>query len=133
MQASTSDDSALGLVVLLVLLAIAAAGLIRVFAWSFVTRLMAGGWSTTPGRVEFGKVVEQRVRYFSYFVATIYYSYSVNNEYYSGDFEKVFLREATADRFVAGAKDQIIFVRANPNRPEKSAILHQDQPSGWPA
>jgi hypothetical protein len=39
-------------------------------------RLMAGGWSTTQGRVEFGGVVEHRVRYVSYFVATIYYSVS---------------------------------------------------------
>jgi hypothetical protein len=72
MRDSASDgDPLTGLLFLLVLLAIAAAGLIRLFAWSMVKRLMAGGWSTTQGRVEFGSVLEHRVRYVSYFVATI--------------------------------------------------------------
>ena len=128
------DGDALGgLLFLVVALAIAAAGLIRLFAWSMVRWWMAGGWSTTQGRVEFGIVVEHRVRYFSYFVATISYSYSVNNEYYSGNFERAFLRESAADRFVNSLKDQMIFVRSNPNHPAKSAILKQDQQAGWPA
>jgi hypothetical protein len=114
---------------LLVLLAIAAVGL---FAWSMVKGLMAGGWTSTQGRVEFGSVVEHHVRYVSYFVATIYYSYSVNNEYYSGNFERAFLRESAADRFVNGLKNEMIFVRSNPNHPERSAILKQDQ-LAWPA
>ncbi len=66
-----------GLLFLLLLLAIAAAGLIRLFAWNMVRGLMAGGWSTTQGRVQFGSVVEHPVRFIRYFVATIYYSYSV--------------------------------------------------------
>jgi len=125
-------DPLRGLLFLLVVLAIAAAGLIRLFAWSMVRGLMAGGWSTTQGRVEIGNVVEHRVRYVSYFVATIYYSYYVNNEYYSGNFERVSLRESAANRFVNSMKDQMIFVRSNPNHPERSAILKQDQPAGWP-
>jgi hypothetical protein len=134
MRNSASDGDPLrGLLFLLVLLAIAAAGLIRLFAWSMVKRLMAGGWSTTQGRVEFGSVLEHRVRYVSYFVATIYYSYYVNNEYYSGNFDRAFLRESAADRFVNSIRDQMVFVGSKPNRPEKSAILKQDQPGGWPA
>jgi hypothetical protein len=131
MNISASDDAPIrGLLFLLFALAIAAAGLIRLFAWNMVKGMMAGGWSTTQGRVEFGSVVEHRVRYVSYFVATIHYSYSVNNEYYSGNFERVFLREDSANRFVASMKDQMIFVRSHPTRPEKSAVLKQDQP-GW--
>jgi hypothetical protein len=126
-------DPLRGLFFLLVVLAVAAAGLIRLFAWSMIRGLMAGGWSTTQGRVEFGSVVEHRVRYVSYFVATIYYSYSVNNEYYSGNFERAFLGESAANRFVNSMKNHMIFVRSNPNDPEKSAILKQDQPAGWPA
>jgi hypothetical protein len=129
----TLDAPLRGLLFLLVALAIAAAGLIRVFAWSMVRGLMAGGWSTTQGRVEFGSVVEHRVRYISYFVATIYYSYSVNSEYHSGNFERAFLRESTANHFVNSIKDQMVFVRSNPNHPEKSAILKQDQLTTWPA
>ena len=130
MNSATDGDPLSGLLFLLVVLAIAGAGLIRLFAWSLVKRLMAGGWSTTQGRVEFGSVVEHRVRYVSYFVATIYYSYSVNNEYYSGNFDRAFLREGSANRFVTSMKDQMIFLRSHPTRPEKSAVLKQDQP-GW--
>jgi hypothetical protein len=130
----TFDDAPLrGLLFLLIALAVAGAGLIRLFAWSTVRSLMAGGWSTAQGRVEFGSVVEHRVRYVSYFVATIYYSYSVSNEYYSGNFERAFLRESAANRFVNSMKDQMIFVRSNPKHPDRSAILRQDQPTGWPA
>jgi len=128
------DDASLrGLIFLLIAVVAAAAGLIRIFAWSYFKNLLTAGWSVTQGRVEFGNVVEQRVRYFSYFVATIHYSYSVNNEYYSGAFERVFLRENSADRFVAGMKDQMIFVRSKPSRPDRSALLRKDQPGGWPA
>jgi hypothetical protein len=126
-------DPTRGLPFLLVALAIAGAGLIRLFAWSVVKGWLAGDWSTAQGRVEFGSVVEHRVRYVSYFVATIYDSYSVNNEYYSGNFERALLREVAASRFVNSLKDPMIFVRSNPHDPEKSAILKPDQPTGWPA
>lgn len=122
-----------GLLFLVVCLIIAAAGLIRIFAWGYIRSLLASGWYTSQGRVEFGDVVERRVRYVSYYVATIHYSYSVNNEYYSGHFERAFMRESSADRFVATMKGQTIFVRSNPRRPDRSALLNQDQPGGWPA
>jgi len=122
-----------GLIFLIIAITFAAAGLIRIFAWSFVKNLVASSWSVSQERVEFGNVVEQRVRYFSYFVATIHYSYSINNEYYSGSFERVFLRESSADRFVNGMKGQMIFVRSKPNRPDRSALLSEDQPGRWPA
>jgi hypothetical protein len=122
-----------GLLFAVVGLIIAAAGLIRIFAWAHIKSLLASGWYTSQARVEFGNVVEQRVRYISYYVATIHYSYSVNNEYYSGQFETAFLRESSADRFVSGLKDQMIAVRTHPHRPERSAVLKQDQPGGWAA
>jgi len=129
-----TDNAPLRLLIFLVIvIVVAAAGLIRTFAWSYVKNLLASGWSVAQGRVEVGKVVEQRVRYVSYYVATIHYSYSVNNEYYSGSFERIFLRENSADRFVSGMKDQMIFVRSKPTRPDRSALLKEDQPGGWPA
>jgi len=98
-----------------------------------MSRAGATGWSTTQARVEFGNVEQHRIRYFTYYVARIDYSYSYNNEYYSGYSERVFLRESSADRFVGIMKGKPIFIRANPSRPEKSALLKQDQPGGWPA
>jgi hypothetical protein len=107
--------------------------LFRVLAWNYVRALLARAWYTIPGTVELGSVEEHEVRFIGYYVARIDYSYSVNNEYYSGYFERTFLREASADRFVTGMKGQMIQVRSHPHRPNRSAVLKQDQPGGWPA
>jgi hypothetical protein len=119
--------------VLLLFVAIAFAAAIRVFGWNYVKALVSSGWSTIQGRVEFGSVEEHRLRYITYYVARIDYSYSVNNEYYSGYFERVFVRESSAERFVSAMKDQPVFVRSNAHTPERSALVKQDQPGGWPA
>jgi hypothetical protein len=65
-----------------------------------VKALLAGGWLNAQGRVEVGSSEEHCLRYFSYHLAPIDYSYSVNGEYDSGYFEKLFLREGSANRFV---------------------------------
>jgi len=120
--------------VLAVLLLIAgAAVVIRGLAWNHVKRLLAGAWATNQGTVEFGNVEERRTRYGRYYIARIDYSYSVNGEYYSGDLQKLFVRERSADRFVGDMEGQTVFVRSHPSHPERSALLKQDQPRGWPA
>jgi len=130
---AADDDSLGGLLIIVVVLAVAGAAMIRVFGWNYIKGWLATGWSTTQARVELGGVEEHRIRYFTYYVARIDYSYCFNNENYSGYSERVFLRESSADRFVSSMKGQALFVRANPNRPERSALLRQDQPGGWPA
>lgn len=104
-----------------------------VLAWNYIKAWLANGWYTVQGRVELGSVEEHHVRFVSYYIARIDYSYSTNNEYYSGHFERTFLRESSADRFVAGMKGQTVLVRSHPHRPDRSAVLKQDQPGGWPA
>lgn len=126
--ATSGGDVVTGLVILAVLL-IAVRGL----AWNRVKRLLARGWLTNQGRVEFGSVEERRVRYFSYYVSRLDYSYSVNGEYFSGHFERAFVRESSADKFLASMKGQAVFVRSNPRCPDHSALLKEDQPGGWPA
>jgi Protein of unknown function (DUF3592) len=126
--ATSGDDVVTGLVILAVLL-IAVRGL----AWNRVKRLLARGWLTNQGGVEFGSVEERRVRYFSYYVSRLDYSYSVNGEYFSGHFERAFVREGSADKFLASMKGQAVFVRSNPRHPDHSALLKEDQPGGWPA
>jgi hypothetical protein len=117
-----------------ILLAVALTALaIRRLAWNYVMRLVAGGWTTGQGTIEFGSVEERRTRYGSYYVARIDYSYSVNGEYFSGYLERVFVWESSADKFVAAMKGHSVFVRSNPNNPERSALLKEDQPGGWPA
>jgi len=107
--------------------------LTRVLAWNHVKSFLARGWLTHQGTVEFGSVEVHRGRYKDFYAARIDYSYSVNGEYYSGYLERLFFRESSADRFVASMKGQMVFVRSNPNRPERSALLRDDQPGGWPA
>ena len=130
---AADDDPLGGLVFVMIVLGIAGAAIIRVFGWNYIKGWLATGWSTAQAHVEFGSVEEHRIRYFTYYVARIDYSYSYSNDYYSGYFERVFVRESSADNFVAGLKGKPIFIRANPSRPEKSALLKQDQPGGWPA
>ena len=128
LTATPEGDALLTLILAAVTLAA-----VRVLAANQVKSLLARGWLTNHGRVEFGSVEEHRVRYFSYYIARVDYSYSVNGEYYSGNFQKLFLRERSADRFVDTMKGQMVFVRSNPSHPERSALLKQDQPGGWPA
>jgi len=104
---------------------VAAVTMVRVFGWNYIKAVLASGWSTTPGRVEFGSVEQRQRQSITHYVARIDYSYSVNNTYYSGYFERLFLRESSADKFLADMKNQVIFVRSNPNRPERSAFLKQ--------
>jgi hypothetical protein len=120
-------------IIFVLFFAVAFAAGIRAFAWNYVKAILASGWSMTQGRVEFGSVEERRVRYVTYYIARIDYSYCVNNDYYSGYFEKVFMRESSADRLVETMKGQQVFVRSNPSRPDRSALLKQDQPGGWTA
>lgn len=121
-----------GIVPLLILLAVVALA-IRSLAWSQVKGLLARGWLTCQGTVEFGSVEERSTRYKNLYIGRIDYSYSVNGEYYSGYLERVFIWEGSANRFVEGMKNQMVFVRYQLERPERSALLKQDQPAGWPA
>ena len=105
----------------------------RAIAWNFIKSLWASSWTATQGRIEFGSVEERHARYLTYYVARLDYSYSVNNEYFSGYLEKVFIRESSADQFLAKMKGQVVIVRSNPRRPERSALLTEDQLGGWSA
>jgi hypothetical protein len=98
-----------------------------------VKALLARGWLMHQGRVEFGSVERRSTRYKDLYFARIDYSYSVNGEYYSGHLERLFFLESSADKFVAAMKSQMVFVRSHPTHPERSAMLKQDQPGGWPS
>lgn len=101
----------------------------RLAARNYIKSLWAMGWSREQGRVEMTSVTARHARYFNFYVARLDYSYTVKTEYYAGYFEKIYLREGAADDFVSSMKSQIIWVRSNPNRPERSALLLQDQPA----
>lgn len=122
-----SDDAISDLVIIAIVIVL----VVRVAAWSKVKSLLARGWPTVQGTVELVNVEMRRVRYVRYYVARLDYSYAVNNEYYSGFLEKVFMRESSAEAFTGSMKGQMVFIRANSAKPERSALLKDDQP-GWP-
>ncbi|MGA9544797.1 MAG: DUF3592 domain-containing protein [Candidatus Sulfotelmatobacter sp.] len=124
-----SGDTFVNVLIVAALTALAIRGL----AWNYAKSLLAGGWTTNQGTIEFVSVEQRRTRYGSYYVARIDYSYSVNGEYFSGYLERVFIWESSADKFVVAMKGQSVFVRSNPDHPERSALLKEDQPGGWPA
>jgi hypothetical protein len=105
---------------------------IRSMPWVLVKNLVAKGWPTHQGTVEFGWVEERRVRHVRYYIARVDYSYSVHGEYYSGCLMRAFFRERSADKFVESLKGQMVFVRSNSLHPERSALLRHDQSGRWP-
>jgi hypothetical protein len=127
------SEAAANAVFAILILLVVAALVIRGLAWNQVKGLLARGWPTCQGTVEFGSVEERHTRYKNLYVGRIDYSYSVNGEYYSGWHERLFVWEGSANRFVEAMKKQMVFIRYKPERPERSVLLKQDQPAGWPA
>lgn len=127
-----SDEDVANLVLVLAVVVIAVLAIGRVAFWQKFKDLRARGWPTVQGRVEMVSVEERRFRHVRYYAARLDYSYSANNEYYSGYRERIFMRESSAERFAAAMKDQIVFVRHDPAKHERSTLLKDDQPA-WPA
>jgi len=101
-------------------------------AWDRIKGILAQGWLTHQGIIEFGSVEGRNIHYLHYYVARLDYSYSVNGNYFSGFKEKVYLRKKSAERLLAMMKGNLVFVRSHPAKPQISALLKQDQP-GWPS
>ena len=121
------------LVPLLLILLVGAAAIMRGAALQPIRNFLAKSWMTCQGTVEFGSVKQRRSRYKNFYVGRIDYSYSANGEYFSGHFERVFVREGSANKFVDALQKQMVFVRYKPEKPERSTLLKDDQPGGWPA
>ena len=65
-------------------------------------------------------------------IAQMAYSWAVNGEYYSGDYEKMFFRERSAQKFADELKGRPAFIRPKASAPEASTLLPEDQQSVWP-
>ena len=99
-------------------------------AWQSFKGLSAQGWPTIQGRVGAATVFSQAGIIPSH-RARVAYTYIVNGEYYSGFYEKAFLRKSSAESFATGLKGQMAFVRYEPSLPQRSTLLQRDQ-YGWP-
>ena len=115
---------------LLVVVGLAAA--IRGLPWNKIKSLGARSWPLNQGKIESTIVIEHHVRYFTYYQAQLAYSYTVDGEYYSGFYDKLFLREKSAQRFTDELKGKPAFIRSRSKTPEVSTLLKEDQQSVWP-
>lgn len=90
-------------------------------------RMSAKGrdWPSCQGHVESSKSYSHQEGV----TVRIGYSYSVNGEYYAGYFEEAFYSDAPADRLTAALREgQPVTIRYEPNKPDKSLLLEEDQP-----
>ena len=119
-------------IVPVLILAVAIGVAIRGLAWNKLKTLGARSWPMTQGKIEFGTVIEQKTRYFSYYLAQMAYSYAVNGEYYSGYYEKMFFKESSAQKFADELKGRPAFIRHKPSSSGVSTLFRDDQQSVWP-
>jgi Protein of unknown function (DUF3592) len=96
-----------------------------------IKNLPARGWLTVQGTIRGVTLSSQHGLVRSYLVHATY-TYLLNGEYYSGFYDRTFLRKSSAEAFAANLKGQMAFVRYKPNVPARSALLEQDQ-HGWPS
>jgi len=82
--------------------------------WPVVEGTVENSFVETEG--QHGAVAQQG------YVAHMLYSYSVHGEFYSGDDGRSFLTEAGAQECVDSFKGQRVFIRYNPNKPDKSVL-----------
>jgi len=97
----------------------------------WIRGLPALGWPTVQGTVGAATVSAQHGIIPTYLVR-FPYTYVVNGEYYSGFYEKTFLRKNSAELFASALKGQMAFVRYQQSLPQQSTVLPRDQ-YGWPA
>jgi hypothetical protein len=117
------------ILILIVVLAATVAVSFRAQLWCRLRTLGARSWPMSQGKIEFGTVIQQRTLYFSYYLAQTAYPYAVNGEYYSGYYEKMFLRESSSVKFADELKGKSAFVRHKPSQAEVSTLLREDQQS----
>lgn len=80
-------------------------------------------WPMTPGRVEHVSSFENSGSW----LTDVSYSYRVENDFYSGQFQLKTMGEAKAGRHVARWKDQNIGVRYSAKKPGISVVRMEDQ------
>jgi hypothetical protein len=97
--------------------------------WAWVKGLPARGWPTIQGTVGTPVVTAQHGLIASY-RAHAAYTYILNGDYYSGFFEKTFLRKHSAEAFAAALRGQMAFVHYDPAMPGRSVLLEREQ-YGW--
>ena len=96
--------------------------LVGATVWRFVKYFGASSWPVVNGTVEYARSapIDNAVQ------AEITYSYEVNGEYYSGQFFKTFLRDRTADEYVARFKGKTVPVHYNPRQPDCSKLIEKE-------
>ena len=80
----------------------------------------AQGWPSVDGRIIGGKV--KGVAHTSLFMATLEYSYRLEDKYRYGKYVHEFPKKAQAEAFVQQMKDKPVQIRYKPSNPDKSVL-----------
>jgi hypothetical protein len=101
--------------------AVGIAGLIA--SWRLaMRRRRAESWPMILGHVERAEVNNEDTAY----SVTLAYSYEVNGEFFSGFYSKPFKMFRFAEEFVSMNRGQQLFIRYDPEKPEKSVLRDKD-------
>jgi len=85
-------------------------------------RVRSTNWPTTSGTIESGDVSTVRYKSSEYSTATLWYSYYLNGNYYSGYHSQEFDREQKAQSYVDAQKGRAVQISYDPQKPEMSVL-----------
>jgi|HubBroStandDraft_2_1064218.scaffolds.fasta_scaffold471291_1 hypothetical protein len=80
----------------------------------------AQGWPSADGRIIGGKVT--RLAHTSQFLATLEYSYILEDKHRYGKYTHEFPKKPEAEEFVRTMKDKQVQIRYKPSNPDKSVL-----------
>ena len=114
------------LFILIVLLVVAV--MVTIKQWpEWFRRARSTNWHTISGTIESGEVSTVRYKSSEISTATLWYSYHLNGDYFSGYHTEEFDREQKAQSYVDALKGQVVQICYDPQKPEMS-VLRPEQP-----
>jgi hypothetical protein len=93
--------------------------------WRWLQRRRAMGWPTVQGRIESTSVAQKKSFWTGNrnpFTAELAYSYTLDGQYLSGVYSRLFPTEAEGAEFVRDLQGVTAIVSYNPHRPEESTL-----------
>jgi len=94
--------------------------------WRWARRKSAEGWPTISARIDNATVRQGSWPRSQDFLAELNYSYSVAGQNYVGRLERKFATDQEAQESIRELQGKPVFVRYDPNRPDRSILPLQD-------
>jgi hypothetical protein len=90
----------------------------------WLKRQRSRNWPVVQGRIHKSRATSDE----RFWIAELTYSYAANGEYYSGEDKQRFATKRRAEEYAERfPKDAVIFARYNPQNPEVSVMLRDEQ------